>query len=240
MKVPTQFHFKQFSVWHHRSAMKVGVDGVLIGCWANIGGAHNILDVGTGCGLIALILAQRSDYGKIDGIEIDHASAEEAQQNAQLSPWSERVKIIEDSFPSNLIEGKYDLIISNPPYFNAGLQKITTPREKARHQGSLSPSSIISEARAMLSESGSIAMVIPYDSIDSICRQASEAGFCLWRKCLVKGNPEAPIKRALLQWRIKDNAYQVAEESTILILESQPGIPTEEYRKLCRDFYLKF
>ncbi len=239
------FHFKHFSVSHHRSAMKVGVDGVLIGCWADISGAKKILDVGTGCGLIALIMAQRSQEAHILGIDIDAPSVEEASENVIKSSWKDRIVIKEASFPIDVIDksksfGGYDLVISNPPYFNSGIVDASTPREKARHQGVLSPSSILSHSRQILNEGGNVAMVIPMDEISGLEKDASMLGYSLIRKCLVRGHEKAYWKRGLLQWRYYEKEVPYETEYQELTLEITSGVPTEEYRTLCKDFYLKF
>ena len=245
-KTLSRFRFKQFSVSHHRSAMKVGVDGVLIGCWAHIGNAGRILDVGTGCGLIALIMAQRAPEAFIDAIDIDMPSIEEASENISLSPWGDRLRAVLCNYSdvrSLLKKGDgYDLIVSNPPYFDSGVTDIVTARERARHQGELSPLSLLIGSKDILNPGGSVVMVIPADVSISVEDEATTLGFSLARRCLVRGHENAPYKRTLLQWRLGcvDEAaeWEVADE--FLTLETTPGVPTEDYRNLCKDFYLKF
>ncbi|MDE6561901.1 MAG: methyltransferase [Muribaculaceae bacterium] len=245
-KTISRFRFKHFSVSHHRSAMKVGVDGVLIGCWTETGNAKRILDVGTGCGLIALIMAQRTPGAFIEAIDVDEPSIEEASENFSVSPWSERVR----AFLCNYCDVRsllkkdegFDLIVSNPPYFDSGVTEIESAREKARHQGELSPLSLLSGAKDILNPGGSVAMVLPCDLSTALEEEARNLGYSLLRKCLVRGHKEAPYKRALIQW-IYDNGLsdQLNEVPTeYLTLESSPNIPTDLYRELCKDFYLKF
>lgn len=242
----SQFKFKQFSVSHHRSSMKVGVDGVLIGCWTEVSGVNSILDVGTGCGLIALILCQRCPEAKVMGIDIDSSSVQEALENVRNSLWSDRVNIICGDVSTDLNweqYGKFDLIISNPPFFDSGVTTIVTPRERARHQGSLSPSSLLSTALPLLSREGMLAMVVPAEMSSSLEEEAHSLGYTLIRKCLVRGHEGAPYKRSLLQWCLSsDKSESVAEKYSLehLTLESSLNVPTEQYRKLCKDFYLKF
>ncbi|MDE6631698.1 MAG: methyltransferase, partial [Muribaculaceae bacterium] len=205
-KTISKFQFKQFSVSHHRSSMKVGVDGVLIGCWTDTQDARRILDVGTGCGLIALILAQRAPVALIDAIDIDAPSIEEASENISASPWRERLNAVLCKYSDALSllkgeEDRYDLIVSNPPYFNSGVTKTVTAREKARHQGELSPFSLLNGAKRLLKNGGSVAMVVPAEMSLSIEEEAAELGFSLTRRCLVRGHVESPYKRSLLQWR---------------------------------------
>lgn len=244
-KTISKFRFKQFSVSHHRSAMKVGVDGVLIGCWADIGDAKRILDVGTGCGLIALIMAQRVPDALVDAIDIDAPSIEEASENFSTSQWSERLRAILCNYSdirSLLKEDEgYDLIVSNPPYFDSGVTEIVTAREKARHQGELSPLSLLCEAKNFLKPGGSVAMVFPSELSAALEEEARILGYSLMRKCLVRGHQEAPYKRVLVQWRYtKGLSDQLNIPSEYLTLESSIKIPTDEYMSLCKDFYLKF
>lgn len=237
------FRFKHFSVSHHRSAMKVGVDGVLIGCWAEAGAARNIMDVGCGCGLISLIMAQRYPSASIIGIDIDTPSVAEARENAALSPWSERLQIRELSFPNGVMAEKlkgFDLIVSNPPYFDSGIADASTRREIARHQGVLSPQSLIAGSVDLLDNNGSLAMVIPYDLFDAVDKEAHNNGLTLVRKCMVRGHGSAPWKRVLLQWKIHGTPGSNDCREDFLTLETAPGFPTDEYRFLCKDFYLKF
>ncbi|MDE5871658.1 MAG: methyltransferase, partial [Muribaculaceae bacterium] len=199
-KTISKFRFKQFAVSHHRSSMKVGVDGVLIGCWTDIRGAGRILDVGTGCGLIALIMAQRAPSAKIDAIDIDAPSIVEAAENIAYSPWSDRISAVCCGYSeaSSLLKSEdngYDLIISNPPYFDSGVTETVTARERARHQGELSPSVLLKGALSLLKEGGSVAMVVPADISMSLERDAVMSGYTLVRKCLVKGHSAAPYKR---------------------------------------------
>lgn len=224
--------------------MKVGVDGVLIGCWADAGDASRILDVGTGCGLIALIMAQRFPHARITGIDIDMPSIEEAMANVKASPWSDRVEVRNASFPDDFLssdkeKGLYDFIVSNPPFFNSGITDVSTPRERARHQSILSPASLLENSRHILKKGGGIAMVIPFEESAQVEDKALSLGYFLKRKCLIRGHEKAPWKRVLLEWIYEADMPKVPSEE-LLTLESAPGEPTEEYRSLCKDFYLKF
>ncbi|MDE6022766.1 MAG: methyltransferase [Muribaculaceae bacterium] len=228
--------------------MKVGVDGVLVGCWADVEGANAILDVGTGCGVIALIMAQRQPSAEITAIEIDYPSAAEAAGNFKNSPWLERLNLIHGGFPEGLVNNedggdskcKFDLIISNPPFFNSGINQVQTPRERARHQGELAPSSLLKESVPLLNPEGSLAMVIPSEFSFQLEALAHSLGYILTRKCLVRGHIDAPLKRVLLQWRFGQKYDDKKCREEMLTLEVSPGNPTDEYRRLCREFYLKF
>lgn len=222
--------------------MKVGVDGVLIGCWTAVDNARRILDVGTGCGLVALIMAQRAHESEILAIDIDSPSIEEASENVEASPWCGRIAVMNSSF-LDLTQSdsvKFDLIVSNPPYFHSGVAETVTAREKARHQGELSPSSLLEGSLRLLNPGGSVAMVIPAESAETLESEAASLGYVLLRKCLVRGHEEAPYKRALLQWCLRRNRAEECPELSLLTLENPRLVPTDDYRALCKDFYLKF
>lgn len=225
--------------------MKVGVDGVLIGCWAYAEGSCRILDVGTGCGLISLIIAQRYPEAIIDAIDIDAPSIEEAQDNISASPWASRIRAVLCSYGDvgSKLSGNdygYDLIVSNPPYFDSGVTEKVTAREKARHQGALSPLSLLKGARNLLNADGYVAMVIPADISDSVEDYAGCLGFRLVRKCFVRGHETAPYKRVLIQWGLSKREPQTDIHEDFLTLEIAPGQPTDAYRNLAKDFYLRF
>lgn len=231
------FQFKQFSCHHYRSAMRIGVDGVLTGAWCDVTG-HRILDVGTGCGLIALMCAQRNQAALIDAVEIDPGSVDEARGNFQESPWSGRLNVLQCSFMDYNPDVRYDLIVSNPPYFNSGVDADESSRMRARHEGELSPALILRHGRDMLTPTGRIAMVVPYQRAGEIIEEAGKILMALRRRTDVKGNPAALYKRTLLEFSVVDE--QVEPQFDELILEESIGVPTAAHRALCHDFYLKF
>lgn len=236
-----RFYFKQFSVSHVRSAIKVGVDGVLIGAWCNCRNAKHILDVGTGCGVIALMLAQRNSMAQVLGVDIDPCSLAEAEDNISVSPWSDRVRVEYDDFCNTKLEQDFDLIVSNPPFFRSGVDKVDSARLAARHQESLPLSSLIDSAYKLLSSSGRFAIVLPLEFESEIIARAANKGMSPIRICRVRGHLKAPYKRLLIEMQ-KSSPFQpegacVEEELT---LETTPGNPTDSYRCLCGDFYLRF
>lgn len=238
------FKFKNFSVAHSKSAMKVGVDGVLIGAWADTEG-ESILDAGTGCGLIALMMAQRNANAKIIGIDMDKDSVEEAKWNVKNSQWGNRIEIKLQSFNEFIIqetpkEKKFDLIVSNPPFFDSGVSAPFTSRERARHQGPLSPISLIRNGKKILSENGRIALIAPSEMIERIKATVKEEGMTIKRICFVAHHPGAVFKRIMVEiinnMEVGSNVIGVEE----LIMFQQAGEPTESYRQLCQEFYLHF
>lgn len=230
------FKFKQFGVYHQLSAMKVGADAVLLGAWTDVSNAQKILDVGCGCGVITLMLAQRADQSLIEGVDIDEASVEEAQRNVNDSPWRDRVIISNKDFMS--MQGQWDLIVSNPPYFDDGVQVVDDSRMQARHamEDGLSPSTLLYKASKMLSEHGKVSMICPPLWLERLRMIADRSGLSFQRLTRVKGNADAPIKRLLLEF----GRDKFPLEESDLILEYQRGEATAQYRELTKDFYLKF
>ena len=234
----TEFRFKQFSVAHGKSSMKVGVDAVLLGAWTRCKGKR-ILEVGTGCGVISLILAQRNQEAVIDAIDIDDLSIEEASVNFLNSPWRERIKAIKAEFPYSpgLLNRGYDLIVSNPPYFSSGIPDPVTQREKARHQGSLSVFSLLENANKFLNENGKVSMIYPFEFHDQAIQKAKEKGLGPERVCMVRGNKRRPVKRVIAEYGFQQSKNLISGEEITLFYE---GMPSPEYQQLCKELYLKF
>lgn len=236
------FRFKRFSVKHDRSAMKVGVDGVLIGAWVSSEGIQ-MLDVGTGCGLIALMLAQRNEKAMIEAIDIDTASVAEAMENVSLSSWSDRISVYNMSFDEWLCqspEKKYDLIVSNPPFFDSGIIKPTTTRELARHQGTLSPKRLICQGAQLLKPDGRLALIAPVEMKEGLLTAGKDSGLIPLRICFVRNKEYAKEKRVMIEFLNGEGSNRIEPVEELLILFGPSGDPTQKYRDLCKDFYLKF
>lgn len=236
------FKFKKFKCRHSDSSMKIGVDAVLLGAWAGNGTESEILDVGTGCGVISLMLAQRNEKARILAIDIDKASVNEAEFNFFNSPWQNRMSVLCIDFSilckGNQYKGRFDHIVSNPPYFNSGIFAPETRREIARHEGVLSPSVLVENSAQLLTPNGILSMIVPFSGAQKLIDLAKESGLALERLLFIKGNINSPVKRSLLEFRKSDLFNQV--EQSELILEEAPGQPTIEHFNLCKDFYLKW
>jgi tRNA1Val (adenine37-N6)-methyltransferase len=219
--------------------MKVGVDGVLLGAWANAAEAKRMLDIGTGTGLIALMLAQKNASAKIDAIEIDRDAYEEALFNVQQSDWSDRIKLYCQSFQEFAAEteNKYDLIVSNPPFFSNGVKAPSETRAQARHADALPLDVLISGAAKLLHQNGGIAVILPAEQFQEVENLAKISGLFLSRLCRVKPNPVKPDFRILVELSKKQSALQ--EENLMIEFEKHHHY-TPEYRELTKDFYLKF
>lgn len=215
--------------------MKVGVDGVLLGAWAGVK-EGKILDVGTGCGLIALMLAQRFPGSEIIGIDIDEASVMEAGENFAGSPWGSKMRVILGQFPDAISEDeKFDLIVSNPPYFRSGVDNPETSRERARHQDSLSIFTLMKDSRKFLRKEGRLAMIFPGEFYEELIKEADNSGFSAARVCFIRNNERRPYKRVMTELIIDRKGDRVKAEMLTLF---RGGEATEEYKKLCGEFYL--
>ncbi len=232
------FQFKQFKIIQEKSAMKVGTDGALLGAWANIFGIKNVLDVGAGTGLISLMIAQRSS-AKILGIEIEKNAAVEANENVQRSPWKNRVAIENRSFQEFEMssKGKFDLIISNPPFFTDSYKNKNTNLAIARHNDLLPFSVLIKGSIKLLSKNGKLAIIIPVIQAKIFIELAKREGLNLCRLTTVKPNAKKDSNRFLMEFIQNETLLK----KDYLIIYNETGTDyTDSYKQLTRDFYLKF
>lgn len=229
------FRFKQFSVVNDRTAMKVGTDGVLLGAWCPVEGTRRALDVGTGCGVIALMVAQRSLSAIIDAIDIDHDAIEEAALNFANSPWSDRLNATESNFNDMDRETHYDLIVSNPPYFTNGILPTGDARTTARHTGSLTYRQLIEGADRLLSNDGSLALITPTDAEQEIIEAATFTSLPVRQVTRVIPVDGAIAKRTL--WLLSHRNLPYHEDT--LTIAHADGSFTQEHIELTRAFYLK-
>lgn len=229
------FQFKQFTVWHDKCAMKVGTDGVLLGAWASVQNAHKILDVGTGTGLVALMLAQRSlPDADIIALEIDEAAAGQARENVTRSPWKERVKVVQTDFRDYQSSDKFDVIVSNPPYFVDSLECPDQQRNAARHNDSLAYEELLEGVAGLLAEDGAFTIVIPADVADRVKMIAATKNLYAVRQLNVITKPGGIPKRTLITFTFS-NQECVFEE---LLTELARHQYSEKYIALTREYYL--
>lgn len=228
------FKFKEFELIQEKSAMKVGTDGVLLGAWAYAENPERILDIGAGTGLIALMLAQRFPHAKLTGIEIDQNAFEEARFNVSTSKFGNRINVLHTSLQEFHSNEKYDLIVSNPPFFELTHKEISA-RNKARQQSDLTFDELIHYAEKLLSENGSFAVIIPFESENYFIDLASKLHLFPNKITRVKGNEKIRFKRSLILLSRKKSPL----ESHELTIEISRNVYTEEYISLTKAFYLK-
>ncbi len=242
MKTPLKSHrthvfrFKHFAIKQETCPMKVGTDGVLLGAWVDMQQVSRALDVGTGTGLIALMLAQRSEQAIIEAVDIDGAACAEAQHNATASPWASRIHVhhmaVQDLAPKKIAQ--FDLVVSNPPFFSGGVLSSYQDRNVVRHTVKLPHGDLLAAARTMLRPQGRLAVILPYLEGLRFGELAATYGFFLCRRTKVRPKPAQPFHRLLLEF---SRDVRPLQEST-LTLHDAHNHRTKDYIKLTENFYI--
>ncbi len=231
------FRFKQFTVFHDKCAMKVGTDGVLLGAWASVEGVSNILDVGTGTGLIALMLAQRNMGAKVVAVDVNGMAVAQARENIRNSPFSDRIAVELGDF-GQFVEKcrrKFDRIVSNPPFFSSSLLPPDSARAGARHSVSLTLDDLLLSTRNILKSDGTLSLILPYDRKEELILLCEKHGFHSKRETVVYPLPEVPPKRLLVELALCRVEEPVMD---VLAIEVWRHVYTEEFAALVNDFYL--
>ena len=229
------FSFKQFTVYHDRCAMKVGTDGVLLGAWTDLSQSHHILDIGTGTGLIALMMAQRSPEAQITAIDLDAEAVSQAQENIQHSPWKDRVEAVLQDVCTYSSDEKFDTIVSNPPYFIDSLKCPDNQRNTARHTDTLDAQRLLEKVAELLTPEGRFSIILPADQTDDLFRIAETQGLHPTRWTKVITRPGLPPKRSLIEFQKKVQPIQ----TNVLVIELERHVYSKEYIELTREYYLK-
>ena len=233
------FKFKQFAVNQDRCAMKIGTDAVLLGAWCPIdNNPKAILDIGAGTGILALMLAQRTNADQIDALEIDEEAYEQCVENFEGSPWADKLFCYHaglDEFVDDP-EDEYDLIISNPPFYSEDFKTDNEQRDLARFQDAMPFEDLIEAADLLLSENGSFAVIIPYKEEERFIDLCAEYELYPVKATRVKGSHKTPIVRSLLAFKRYELSVLTADE---LVIEINRHEYTDDYINLTQDFYLK-
>lgn len=232
------FRFKQFTIRQDKTSFRVGTDGVLLGASASLEGATSILDVGTGTGLIAIMAAQRSEAG-ITAIEPDSGSFAQAAENVSECPWSSRIRVLNTDFETFIKESRdhFDVIISNPPWFRNSLENPDAKKSMTRHAITLTSNDLLSGSECLLSDNGSLQVILPYAEGSLFIAEASAYGLFCSRIMKIKPLPSAPVKRLILKF---EREKRPVVEKFLTIESGTRHHYTDEYKELTRDFYLKF
>ena len=230
----SHFDFKKFRIEQDRCAMKVGTDGVLLGAWAE--GGRRILDIGTGTGVIALMMAQRYPEARVTAIDIDAAAVEQANENVQDSPFAERIQVSQADVNAFETLEPYDAIVCNPPYFDKALTCPDNQRTQARHTTSLSYQQLMTAACRLLQDEGVFSLIIPNDFFQQLESELHLAGLFLTRVYGVRTVEGKPIKRYLIELRKSPKNELVKKE---VLIDDAPNVRSEWYRELTKDFYIK-
>lgn len=236
------FRFKQFEVWHDKCAMKVGTDGVLLGAWCplTMSCRAHVLDVGVGSGLISLMLAQRLSCIQptisfaIQAIDIDAGAVEQSLLNFAQSPWAEHLASVRMALQEYQSTEKFDVIVSNPPYFQSSLKNPDQARATARHTDSLSYEELIRHAARLLAEHGTLALILPSEAEQEIIALAEEHSLYPTHITYVHSKPEKVAKRILIAFARSANM----PITNTLYIASATSPRSKEYKELTNDFYL--
>ena len=225
------FSFKQFTIQQSKNVFRVGTDGVLLGALADVKNAFSVLEIGTGTGLISLMLAQRNPEAKFLGIDINKDAAELTKVNFQNAPFFSRLKNIHQDFKDFETEQKFDLIVSNPPYFEAS----DSEKDKiARQTVELNFRQLIVKSSQMLSEKGILSVIIPAEAGNNFMTTAYESGMYLVRKIIVKGIENSKVKRQILEFSKSEKRLEESE----LIIEKSPRQYSDQYLELTKEFHV--
>ena len=217
--------------------MKVGTDGTLLGAWAALERqTGRILDIGTGTGLMAMMMAQRYPEARVTAIDIDAEAIAQATENVKDSPFAARIEVHQADVNAFESDERYDAIVCNPPYFDKALTCPDNQRTQARHTLSLTYRQLMAAAWRLLADEGIFSVIIPFDFYQQMESEAHLAGFFLSRVYAVRTIQRKPIKRYLIELKKSPQKELVKEE---VLIEDSPGVRSEWYRVLTKDFYIK-
>lgn len=225
------FQFRQFTVYQGRCAMKVGTDGTLLGAWAH--GGPTVLDIGTGTGLIALMMAQRFPEASVVGVDIDGEAIEQARENVVRSPFAGQIQLVNADIRC-FQPSAFAAIVSNPPYFVDSLECPDEQRTLARHTSSLTYRELMAAVVRLLTDDGEFSVVIPFDCKPLLEAEAALAGLFKVRECAVRTTPHKQPRRYLLAFRRHPCELERSEG----VIETAPNVRSEWYQQLTNDFYL--
>lgn len=232
----TVFKFKQFEVKQDKSAMKIGTDSVLLGSWVKTDGINDILDIGTGSGVLALMLAQKSVDANVHAVEIDTAACEQAEENFKNSSWSERLRSFNMSIQdfAYATEQKYDLIVCNPPFFTGGTLSDNLDRSMVRHTIKLPHGDLLIAVRKLLRKNGRFCVVLPYLEGIRFKEMAQSSGLFCNKILGIKPGFTKEVERLLIDFSFQPADYQYKE----ITLRKEDTSWTDDYKNLTKDFYL--
>ena len=237
------FTFKQFHIHQDRCAMKVGTDGVLLGAWTDVENVQSILDIGTGTGVIAIMLAQKialTEGAIIDAVEIDDISVEQARENMADSPFAKKLNVFHNSIQdfAKTHNNKYDLVVSNPPFFTGGTLSSTGDKTNVRHTVKLPHGDLLHATRALLHKNGRFCVILPLIEGLRFIEIAGAYGFYLTRRSDVRPKADKGIERLLLQFELSNRTY--THDELIIQNSRDERDYTEGYKDLTKDFYTIF
>lgn len=230
------FKFQKFTIWQDKTAMKVGTDGVLLGVLSTSScKVRRVLDIGTGTGVVALIIAQRFNNALIDAVEIDFDAASQASDNFKLSPFADRLKIYNSDISDYHTAEKYDLIVCNPPYFVDSLRNPNQQRAIARHTITLTFESLAKAVSRLLDIDGIFSVIVPSDAVNNIVKTFAEVDLYKSSQIDIKTTPNKPIKRSVINFSF---VKETNPTNKTIVIETSPLVYSEEFERLIHDYYL--
>ena len=235
------FRFQRFSILDGQCGMKIGTDAVLLGAWANVAGCRRILDIGTGCGLIAMMLAQRTEdsFAAVDAIDFEESAASQAAANFSHCPWPDRVTVRHESlqnFTCQQTIGKYDLCVCNPPFFSDSSPSLDPKKSLARHCLQLTREQLMESCSELMNSTGRTCVILPFDQLDCALDIALGFGLHLSRQTNVRPFVDKPFKRVLLEFRVQPSELQRDE----FAIRGATGKFSTAYESLTRHFHPRF
>lgn len=231
------FKFKQFTVCQDRCAMKVGTDGTLLGALADVSSCSRVLDIGSGTGIVSLMLAQRCATVHLTAIEVDSSAALQSQENIQSSPWKDRIEVVNADFNNYVFSGQFDGIVSNPPFYQETLFCPDPLRDKARHTQSLSFEQLCRRVSHLLIQGGVFSVILPSAAIQQFIDIAFIHGLYLKSSIDIRTKISKQPKRTVLY--LTNNKISIINHSELTIM-TQEGSYSLEYVALMKDYYLNF
>jgi tRNA1Val (adenine37-N6)-methyltransferase len=232
------FNFKKFSIHQNNAAMKIGTDGILIGAWVNISKKFKALDIGSGTGIISIMLCQRNLNLDLDSIELSPSAIMDAKINIENCDWSDRIKLFHQDLKDFHPDSNYDLIVSNPPYFKGSLQPSNSERSKARHQNDLKLEDILKFSKQNLTKDGSLNIILPFEQKKEAKEFAKKYSLNSIRECAVFPKPDKAPHRILIEFSRSENKQMIKE--SLVIEKAGRHNYSEDYKKLTREFYTIF
>lgn len=232
------FFFKKFGMFHHRSTMRIGTDAVLFAQWVGVSSSDNVLDIGTGSGIIPMILSQKG-ANSIDAVELDADSYEEAKQNFSISAWNEKLNVFNSDVRifADEIDKKYDLIVSNPPFYASDVKPIKEKKVMARHVSTLSFRDLLLSAKKMMKDNSRFALVLPFYESRLFIKEAEQFGFNLQKEMQIIPIEGKESNRVNMQFVFGE--VDVVE-TKCFTMRNKDYSYTEEYRGFLKDYYLDF
>ena len=231
------FEFKEFTIHQNNAAMKIGTDGILLGAWADLSDKKKGIDIGSGTGVISIMLCQRNEILEIDSIEVSERAVVDAKKNIKNCEWNKRIKLKHADLKLFSTENKYDLIISNPPYFKKSLKPKDLDRLKARHEESLNYKDVLNFSEKHLLKNGTINLILPVDQKQEVIEYAEKFGLYISKECIVFPKPNKNPHRLLIEL---SKTKKTLESQSLIIENDGRHNYTDNYKKLTREFYTIF